>query len=290
MKKSKQKFILMMLSILVCMVYFCQGTADARRMGGGRSFGSKPKYQRSAPAPVQNPASPGMSQNQAVGQRPQASPSFFGGRFGGMVGGLLMGGLIGSLLFGGGQGVGGPGLLDILFIGGGVFLLFRFLRSRKMATQSQAHPGPMMFESGSTQGWQNMGVPVEAMQPSLPSGFNEEEFLNGARAMYIRLQESWDKRDIEDIRLFTSPEVFAEIQSQAKDDPRPSKTELLLINLRLIEVRELEGQTIATVLFDVMMREDQDRVSNQVRELWHFSRDSARPDSFWTLEGIQQVE
>jgi predicted lipid-binding transport protein (Tim44 family) len=43
-------------------------------------------------------------------------------------------------------------------------------------------------------------------------------------------------------------------------------------------------------MFDVMMREGQDRVSNQVRELWHFSRDSARPDSFWTLEGIQQIE
>jgi predicted lipid-binding transport protein (Tim44 family) len=290
MQQSKQKFILTILSMLICLVYICQGTAEARRMGGGRSFGSKPKYQRSAPAPAQNPASPGVRQNQAIGQRPQANPSFFGGRFGGMVGGLLMGGLIGSLLFGGGHGFGGPGLLDILLIGGGLFLLFRFLRARKMATHPQAHPGPMMFESASTQSWQNIGAPVEAMQPSLPHGFNEEEFLKGARAMYIRLQESWDKRDLEDIRQFTSPEVFSEIQNQAQEDPRPGKTELLLINLRLIEVREFDGQAIATVLFDVMMRENEDRVSNQVRELWHFSRDSARPDSFWTLEGIQQVE
>jgi predicted lipid-binding transport protein (Tim44 family) len=148
----------------------------------------------------------------------------------------------------------------------------------------------MMFESGSAQGWQNMGVPTEVMSPSIPPGFNEEEFLNGACAMYIRLQESWDKRDLGDIRQFTSPEVFSEIQSQAKEDPHPGKTELLLINPRLIEVREFDGQTIATVLFDVMMREGEDRVSNQVRELWHFSRDAQRVDSFWTLEGIQQVE
>jgi predicted lipid-binding transport protein (Tim44 family) len=290
MKKSRQKLILTILNILICLVYFGQQTAEARRMGGGRSFGSRPKYQRSAPAPAQNPASPRVNQDQNFGQRPQASPSFFGGRFGGMMGGLLMGGLIGSLLFGGGHGFGGPGLLDILFIGGGLFLLFRFLRSRKMAPQSQAPPGPMMFESASTQSWRNLGAPVEAVQPSLPPGFNEEDFLKGARAMYIRLQESWDKRDLEDIRQFSSPEVFAEIQSQAKEDPSPSKTELLLINLRLIEVRELDGQSIATVLFDVMMREDQDRVSNQVREMWHFSRGTGRPDSFWTLEGIQQVE
>ena len=39
------------------------------------------------------------------------------GRWGGMLGGLLMGGLIGSLLFGGGHAYGGPGLFDMLLIG-----------------------------------------------------------------------------------------------------------------------------------------------------------------------------
>jgi predicted lipid-binding transport protein (Tim44 family) len=46
---------------------------------------------------------------------------------GGLLGGMLMGGLIGSLLFGGG--FHGPTLIDLLLIGGGLFLLFRFLRS-----------------------------------------------------------------------------------------------------------------------------------------------------------------
>ncbi|MCK7503809.1 MAG: hypothetical protein MZV70_06640 [Desulfobacterales bacterium] len=55
------------------------------------------------------------------------------GRWGGMLGGMLMGGLIGSLLFGGGHAWGGPGLIDIALIGGGLFLLFRFLRSRREA-------------------------------------------------------------------------------------------------------------------------------------------------------------
>jgi predicted lipid-binding transport protein (Tim44 family) len=104
------------------------------------------------------------------------------------------------------------------------------------------------------------------------------------------MQASWDKRDLDDIRQFTSPEVFEEIRRQAQADPTPGKTELLLVNPRILEVRETDGQTIASVLYDVMMRENRDEMSKQVRELWHFSRPTNTPEAFWTLEGIQQVE
>ena len=298
MNRTKN-MILIMLSILVCLLYFWHDTADARRFGGGRSFGSRPSYHRSAPAPSRNPSqntgSPRMNPGQNSQQRPFPGFSSPFGRFGGMMGGLLMGGLIGSLLFGGGHGSGGPGLLDILLIGGGLFLLFRFLRARRMATASPSPAGPMAFERGPAQGWENVGyspsqAPVDLAPSTFPPGFNEEEFLKGANSMYTRLQESWDKRDLDDIRQFTAPEVFSEIAAQVKEDTSHGKTELLLINHRLIEVREVEDQIIATVLFDVMMRENGDRVAKQVRELWHFSRAAGKPDSFWMLEGIQQVE
>jgi hypothetical protein len=56
--------------------------------------------------------------------------------------------------------------------------------------------------------------------------------------MYVRLQTAWDKRDLDDIRQFTSAEVFTEIQQQVQEDPTPGKTELLLITPRIIEVRD----------------------------------------------------
>jgi Tim44-like domain. len=49
---------------------------------------------------------------------------------------------------------------------------------------------------------------------------DEQEFLTGAKALYTRLQASWDRRDIDDIRQFTSPEVHEEIARQATLDPR----------------------------------------------------------------------
>jgi len=213
-----------------------------------------------------------------------------------MLGGLLMGGLIGSMLFGGGHAYGGPGLFDILLIGGGLFLLYRFLRARRMATASAAPAGSMSFErSPSSWGASGHTPAVEpattaAGQPTLPPGFDAEDFLKGAKAIYTRLQASWDKRDIEDIRQFVSPEVLAEINQQIQEDPQPGKTELLLINPSILEVREVGNQTIVSALYDVMMRENGTEMTKQVRELWHFSRDTQKPEAFWMLEGIQQVE
>jgi len=104
------------------------------------------------------------------------------------------------------------------------------------------------------------------------------------------MQSSWDKRDLEDIRQFVSPEVWAEIEHQAQEDPQSGKTELLLINPRILEARETDSQTVVSVFYDVMMRENQAETAKQVREVWHFSRDTRSPEAFWVLEGIQQVE
>ena len=131
--------------------------AEAKRLGGGRSFGSKPaysqKYQKSSP---QQPNQPGA---------PQAAPTGGRGAFGGLLGGLLAGGLLGSLLFGGA--FSGIGLLDILLIGGGLFLLFRFLHSHQTALET-----PSSFSNSPTPptilgvDMLNRGLNADASPPS----------------------------------------------------------------------------------------------------------------------------
>ena len=63
-----------------------------------------------------------------------------------------------------------------------------------------------------------------------------------------------------------------------------------LIKPSILEVREVDNQTVVPVLYDVMMRENGTEMSKQVRELLHFSRETGKPENFWMLEGIQQVE
>ena len=298
MNKKAKIAVLMSLGILAFLLYWQNDFAEAARVGGGKSFGSSPSYQRSTPAPSPSPTSPQMSPTQPTPPRPVASPApSMMGRWGGMLGGLLMGGLIGSLLFGGGHAWGGPGMLDLLIIGGGLFLLYRFIRARRIANAAPAAAGSMSFDSNPSHSWGESGYAPAAEpttsgteQPNLPPGFDVEEFLKGAKIIYTRLQAAWDKRDIEDIRQFVSPEVLSEIQKQAQEDPQPGKTELLLINPRILEVHEVATQTVVSVFYDVMMRENRAEMAKQVREVWHFSRDSRKPEDFWVLEGIQQVE
>jgi len=293
---TKKPAILCLLALFILSFFSALlDQAEARRLGGGRSFGSRPSYQRSAPQPQRS--TPSQNQGTQQGQASPTSPAAAPRPWGGMLGGLVMGGLIGSLLFGGG--FTGPRLVDILVFGGLAFLLIRYLRSKRMATEGSlgssfetplGEPQPPLKErkasaSGSAR------ETGQAGEPAIPRDFDQADFMKGAKAMYVRLQESWDRRDLGDIRQFTSPEVWAEVKRQAEEDPHPSKTEIVLLNASLLDVKKADGQTVGSVLYDVLMREaPQQTETKQIREVWHFSRDENKPGSFWILEGIQQVE
>ena len=126
--------------------------------------------------------------------------------------------------------------------------------------------------------------------PTLPAGFDAEEFLRGAKMAYTRLQKAWDSRDLNDIAQFASPAVMEAVREQLQAEPTPTTTELLLVNAQLLEVtQEPGGVERAQVYFDVLMREDpKQETPSSVREIWHFMRENAQ--SMWRLDGIQQVD
>ncbi|MDR3641367.1 MAG: TIM44-like domain-containing protein [Humidesulfovibrio sp.] len=302
-------------------------SALARRLGGGSSFGSRSTYSRSyspssTPSSPSAPAQPGqMSPTGAPAQTAPLGQGMFP-RLGWGLGGLLAGGFLGSMLFGhGGMGGGGIGLLDFLLIGLIVYFGVKLLSGRSgpatpagqqdrpadgqqpqsdpharaaqswnsLRSQPQAPATPAGTETTGSFGVAPASEPLP--DPVVPQGFSIPDFLEGAKTVYARLQHSWDRRDLNDIALFSTPEVLAEIKRQAASDPTPSKTELLLVNARMLEFREEEADTVATVLFDVLLREDasEDR-PKQIREVWHFSRPTGDIHANWRLEGIQQLE
>ncbi|MEF3696902.1 Tim44 domain-containing protein [Desulfolutivibrio sp.] len=304
--------------LALCLLLAAVDMAEAKRVGGGRSFGSRDTYSKpydKPTAPDRNSstfnqqAAPNQPGSPAAPGAPGARPGLFGGMggMGGMFGGLLMGGLIGSMLSGGGMG-GGFGILEILLLGGGAYLLFRLFLGRKAAPTRQAASGGERFAYATgpggapdadraPDGWGALNATppgqdrVEtASSPVMPAGLDEAEFLDGVKALYARLQASWDRRDLDDIRQFTSPEVFSEITRQAQEDPTPGKTDILMVEARVLEAGSQGGQTVITVFFDVLLREDRAAdAPSQVREVWRISRDEKAPKPSWTLEGIQQL-
>ena len=123
--------------------------ADAARMGGGRSMGSKP-FMSVPTTPRPQPAMPGGMQSRPMTNqsRPQAQAPAAGGMMGGMggfFGGMLAGSLLGSMFGGhaaaGAAGEGGMGLLDMLLIGLLIYFGIKFFRSR-MGARQQPADGP----------------------------------------------------------------------------------------------------------------------------------------------------
>lgn len=309
-------------ALVLVMLAFAYGEADAARIGGGRSFGGRPSMSQPYTKPLPSTSSSVNQQTNRQGQQQMAnnaSPAgrgLFGG-MGGMLGGLLAGSLLGSLLFGGG--FNGGGFLDIILIAVLLFLAFKFFGSRRRAaTQGAGQPNaggfdalrgtpdpePMQQRTATPQEPQNRGgfdwnaltTPPTGQQKlyqdevKKPSDFDEEEFLRGAKAAYSRLNKAWDKRDLSDIGQFSTPAFLKELQQQAAEDKTPGNTEIMLVNASLVSVDTVGDEQIAQVYFNVLLREDPSQETPiDVREIWHFIR-PASGEGNWKLDGIQQVE
>ncbi|MGR9107049.1 MAG: Tim44 domain-containing protein [Gammaproteobacteria bacterium] len=290
--------------------------AYAKRFGGGRSFGSRPSYStpyRRSTAPRQS-----YAQQQAAQQNQSLRESFSrrGGLMG-MLGGLALGGLLGSLLFGGA--FENINFFDVLIFGAIAFLLYKVFAAR--SGTSSAYSGL----AGNAGGFRDPGSrhgPLDSAErrrafdtdllfkekqpgPSgnepnaqdadfetlnVPEGFDQSAFLEGAKKAYRQLQEAWDRGDLAAIRGLSSDAVFSEIKDQIAQRESSNQTDILKLDAELLDVREIDHQTEATVLFDAILREARDERALQVREIWHFVRPSRSSVPTWFLDGIQQLE
>lgn len=298
--------------------------AQAKRMGGGKSFGSKPSYS----TPFQHSTTPSgpssqptrsASQQQASAQN-QAARQGWAGRGGlmGMLGGLALGGLLGSMFFGGA--FENINLMDMLMFAGIAYLLYRLFaaRSRQQpaapAGYGQAHrqqpeaqnhyreaqpqasgasgfDTDVLFSKGKTAGAGNGGFqqPAGFDAANLPAGFDQRAFLSGAENAYRHLQAAWDNRELAEIRGLTTDKVFAEIQEQLRASGTNNKTEVLQLNAELLDVREAGAELEAVVLFEALLSEDGGQ-AEQIKEVWHFIKPVNSKQTRWFLDGIQQLE
>jgi predicted lipid-binding transport protein (Tim44 family) len=307
-----------MLYVAIALTLLFTGIADsnAARMGGGKSFGSRPSYSapysRSAGSQA-SPSQPGYQQPSPAAAQNQAARGAMGNRGGfmGMLGGLALGGLLGSMFFGGA--FEGINFMDILLFAGIAFLLFKLFSARgreqapRPATAGQASHGidPVYQRNAEpAQAQSSAGFDTDVMgkrgdgtsfKPSaapapFPADFDSAAFLVSAKAAYTHLQRAWDEGDLAELRGLCTDNVFGELQDQIKQREGSNITEVLKVDARLLEVKDVGGDREAVVLFDVLMREStDDELPEQVQEVWHFIRARSSNQPTWFLDGIQQL-
>ncbi len=267
---------------------------DAKRFGGGGNLGK----QRSTPAMKEAPkAAPGAPADAAKAApaapaTPAPQPSFMS-RWGGMIAGLGIGALLGSMFsgnLGGGLGI----LLGLLVLGGIAFMVMRLLASRgKPETKPVAFAGigqnvpdrPNLELASNTIA---AAEPVRAA-PSVPADFPAEGFLRQAKMAFIRLQAANDTKDLDDIRDYTTPEMYAEISMQIEESgDAAQKTEVINVHPTLLEVVSEGGYEIASVRFAGLIRETVDGNPQPFDEVWHVRKKIGDKSSTWLIAGIQQ--
>ena len=132
----------------------------------------------------------------------------------------------------------------------------------------------------------NVTAPVAAR---IPADFPVESFLRSAKTTFIRLQAANDRKDLNDIREYTTPEIFAEISMQLQErGDAPQRTDVVSVNTELLEVVTENGYAIASVRMSGQLRENNGTLED-FDEIWHVQKYLKDDNSVWLLAGIQQV-
>lgn len=128
--------------------------------------------------------------------------------------------------------------------------------------------------------------PLAAAGRAAPPGdFDADDFLEGARVLYIRMQEAWAARDTEVLAPFMTPDMMLLLRERAAADPHPAGVNILLLNATLLGQERRGNEERADVEFAVLMRTDGD-APMEVNEVWRFVR-GHDSDGMWRLAGIE---
>ncbi|MHB8056300.1 MAG: hypothetical protein ACYDHC_00235 [Desulfuromonadaceae bacterium] len=136
MKSRVVKLFTILAAVLFMSITVMELAAEAR-VGGSRSSGSRGSrsYSRPAAAPTTQ-AAPGAFQQPAGGGFMR---SMAGGLAGGMLGSMLFGGVAGAGSGAAGGTGGGIGMFEIILLAGGGYLLFRFMKRKRVEAPSDTY-------------------------------------------------------------------------------------------------------------------------------------------------------
>jgi predicted lipid-binding transport protein (Tim44 family) len=292
------------------------GTADAKRLGSGKSSGlQRDMPARTAPdAPPAKPATPQQAaptQNAAPGAAaaPAAAPKrSWMGPIAGLAAGLGLAALMSHL------GLGEQfanflmiALLAVATIALVMFLLRRFGPARGATTPALASAGapapaswaqrqePAAMERRSAEPVAVMppagasALPAAVSRAFVPAAFDSESFARTAKMIFIRMQAANDTADLDDLRKFTTPELFASLRLDLQErGPAAQHTDVVAIEAEVLDLANEADRQVVSVRFQGQVAEERGAAPVAVNEVWHLVKphDDSRG---WAIAGIEQI-
>lgn len=294
--------------------------SEAKRLGGGGSSG----MQRSLPSrstPMQN--APAQAPQQAAPTAPMAGAAATGAAAAGKrswmgpLAGLAAGLGIAALMshFGMGEAFGNFLMVALLVMA--ALAAFAWFKRRSVGNGSRpamagAGAGPAFgtaqsdapvqrtAHSVSWPGSVGAGAPGSAAASfspagsasaaaSLPADFDRPGFERIARMIFIRMQAANDRSDLNDLREFTTPEMFASIRTDLQDrGSSKQETDVVEVRAEIIDFDREPLRDVVSVRYTGLIREEAGAQAAPFDEIWHLIQPSDRSRN-WAIAGIQQA-
>ena len=122
----------------------------------------------------------------------------------------------------------------------------------------------------------------------VPANFDIGGFVRNAKVQFMRLQASFDAGNLNDLREFTSPEMYAELQMQLRErGDAVNVTEVVSLEAEFLGVDSSDTEHLASVRFYGVIREAVGANAESFDEIWNLSK-PVQGSGGWVLAGIQQ--
>jgi predicted lipid-binding transport protein (Tim44 family) len=132
-----------------------------------------------------------------------------------------------------------------------------------------------------------IGANLQQPANRIPADFDVPAFVRNAKVNFMRLQAANDAGNLDDIREFTTPEVFAEIQMDIRErNGATQEPRVLDLAADVRDVAEEGNRYIVSVHFSGRVQED-GADPEDINEIWHLTK-PRQGSGGWTLAGIQQ--
>jgi predicted lipid-binding transport protein (Tim44 family) len=123
----------------------------------------------------------------------------------------------------------------------------------------------------------------------VPAAFDAEGFARTAKMIFIRLQAANDSADLEDLKRFTTPELFASLRMDLLERGNTGQhTDVQQVEAEVLDVANEADRQIVSVRFHGLILEETGAAPVAFNEVWHLVKphDDSRS---WAIAGIEQL-
>jgi len=157
------------------------------------------------------------------------------------------------------------------------------------ASSMPSASGPELAQNLSTTGDHIAAAAAVVPKAFVPASFDSENFTRTAKMIFIRLQAANDTADLDDLRRFTTPELFASLRLDLQDRGNAAQqTDVQKVDAQVLDVANQDDQQVVSVRFTGEMVEEKGAAAQSFNEIWHLVKplDDSRP---WAIAGIEQM-